>query len=477
MPPLSTTYHSKRDRLTHWADQQLESPSPLMRFLHSLVRIILITLQEADKNTLSLRSGALTYTILLSLVPMLAMSTAVIKGLGGSDQLRDVVYSYIDTLEQTAPELELGGADEKEAELPSDSTEPADAASLTAHLRSGADQLFDYVDRTNFVRLGTFGMLGIFLSVILVLNHIEAAMNTIWRITTGRSVLRKITDYLTLLVLLPITINIALAAGAILESQSLTGYLDRFIPAEWIQALLLNGIPIFFLTITLYVIYIFFPNTRPKTFPALAGALLAGTLWFATQNLYISMQIGVSKYNAIYGSFATFPLFLVWIYFGWLFVLLGAQVAYAIEKRKNYQLIRQSIAPALQLSAAIDIIRLITSRFQDRESTTFDQITHSLVTYSSAHLKQVLSELVRGNILHYAQGGGEIMPSLPAEKITNQHIIEVIFGSDLPESEGGLASKRVLQSAVIELENDFGPNQSSPSPETSASSDSTEQSN
>lgn len=448
MSPLdTTTYQSKRARLTSWADQRLDCPSSLQKFLHVLVRITLITLQEASKNALSLRSGALTYTILLSLVPMLAMSTAVIKGLGGSNQLKEVVYSYIDTLEQTAPALGT------EAEESQQTAAQADSATLTAHLRAGADQLFDYVDRTNFVRLGTFGMLGIFLSVILVLNHIETAMNRIWRITTGRSVLRKITDYLTLLVLLPISINIALAAGAILESQSLTGHLDRFIPGEWIQALILNGIPIFFLTITLYVIYIFFPNTKPQTIPAFTGALLAGTLWFATQNLYISMQIGVSRYNAIYGSFATVPLFLVWIYFGWLFVLLGAQVAYAIEKRKSYQLIRQGIAPALQLSAAIDIISLISSQFQEKQGTSFDHISHALTAYSSAHLKQVLGELVRADIVHYVEKSGQIMPSLPPEEITNQQIIEVIFGTDLPESKGGNASKRVLQSAVNELEN------------------------
>ena len=327
------------DSLTRWVDTPQTTGFLPVVWGHKLSRIVLITLREFQLNNLSLRSGALTYTILLSMVPMLAMSTAVVKGLGGGDQLREVVYKYIETLEQSSPiELTIPPAGDTN-DQPSDLPAEAEPAGLTSHLRSAADQLFDYVDRTSFATLGTFGMLGIFLTVILVLNNIEAAMNTIWQVEAGRSLIRKVTDYLTLMVLMPISINVALAAGTILESQSLGIHLDTFIPVDWIQLVLLKGVPVFFLSITLYIIYLFFPNTKPKTLPTLIGAVLAGTLWFITQNIYISLQIGVAKYNAIYGSFATVPLFLVWIYFGWFFVLLGAQVAYAIEKNDRYQLI------------------------------------------------------------------------------------------------------------------------------------------
>ena len=88
--------------------------------------------------------------------------------------------------------------------------------------------------------------------------------------------------------------------------------------------------------------------------PTFIGALLAGVAWFITQNIYISMQIGVARYNAIYGSFATLPLFLIWIYCGWLFVLLGAQIAYAIQNRNSYRISEAADTPALLLSAAFD---------------------------------------------------------------------------------------------------------------------------
>ena len=158
------------------------------------------TLREQETNRLSLRSGALTYALLLSMVPMLAMSTALVKGLGGGNELREVVYRYIDTLEHSssAMQVELGlePAEKKiskEGEQQADPATPIEPAtdqgegtptqavektpgSLTDLLRAAVDKIFNYVDKTNFATLGTFGMLGIFLSVILVLGQIPAAI-------------------------------------------------------------------------------------------------------------------------------------------------------------------------------------------------------------------------------------------------------------------------------------------------------------
>ena len=419
-----------------------------LAWCHKLFRVILITSREFQLNNLSLRSGALTYAILLSMVPMLAMSTAVIKGLGGGNQLREVVYRYIETLEQ-APVINIeipgNGVEEKS---PSSSSIEDQPLGLTAHLRSAADKLFDYVDRTSFATLGTFGMLGMFLSVILVLNQIESAMNTIWKVEDGRSLIRKVTDYLTLMVLMPISINVALAAGTILESPALAIYADRFIPISWIQSLVLQGVPIFFLSITLYIVYLFFPNTKPKSLPTLIGAVLAGSLWFVTQNIYIGLQIGVAKYNAIYGSFATVPLFLIWIYFGWLFVLLGAQVAYAIEKNDRYRLIAKPDAPSIKLSAALDLCSAVKRSFREKQDVNLDLVDQEYSSYSIEQLEEARDSLVSAGILHHSKESGNLMPSLPPESITPKIVIEAVLGTMTPDSFGGRVSAEVVQAAT-----------------------------
>ncbi len=156
--------------------------------------------------------------------------------------------------------------------------------------------------------------------------------------------------------LLPISINVAFAAGAFLKSPALALQMDRLIPFEWLQSLLLKPIPIFFISLTFYAMYIFFPNTRVKNLPAVVAALLAALIWFMVQNVYISLQLGVSNYNAIYGSFATLPLFILWMYLGWVFILTGAQLAYAFQNVKTYRLVPFSGSPSLKLGAAFDIM-------------------------------------------------------------------------------------------------------------------------
>ena len=115
---------------------------------------------------------------------------------------------------------------------------------LTSHLRSAVDMLFDYVDKTNFATLGTIGVVGILFSVLLMLGHIESAMNAIWKVSASRPILRKIADYLTLMILLPISINIAFAAIAFLKNPVLASKMNQLIPFPWLQSLLLKPVPI-----------------------------------------------------------------------------------------------------------------------------------------------------------------------------------------------------------------------------------------
>ncbi len=438
------------DSIIRWAGTPLSAGIPPAKWLHTLLRVVLITLREMEINQLTLRSGALTYAMLLSMVPMLAMSTAVVKGLGGGDQLREVVYRYIDTLEMSGAQLNADLANNGPELSPDTAPEPdqASKSNLTNHLRSVVDKIFAYVDRTNFATLGTFGMLGIFLSVILVLGQIETAMNTIWRVVDARSILRKITDYLTLMVLLPISINVALAAGAILENDALVKTIQRVIPAAWLQTLLLQGVPILFLSITIYILYIFFPNTKIKKVPTMIGASLAGFLWFAIQNIYISMQVGVAKYNAIYGSFASVPLFLAWVYLGWLFVLFGAQVAFAIQNKSSYQLIAKPAVPALQLSGALDLCHLVRSRFSEHQGTSLADIHAAYPFYETDMLEKIRDMLVAANILHHSEESGEIMPSLPPERLTNHRIIETILVSEPPSTDGGRTAAQVVEATL-----------------------------
>lgn len=432
-----------------WADDRGPA-NPFTRLIRNLIRLILITMKGFKENDLSLRSSALTYTVLLSLVPILAMSTALVKGLGGGDQLRDVAYTYLETLEQSSktPTTTTENSTPQERE----EAHPADA-SLTGHLRSALDTLFEYVDNTNFAAIGSFGIAGILVSVILVFGTIETALNQIWNVTAGRSIIRKISDYVTIMVLMPISINVAFAASAFLKNPTLSDKFGMLIPFAWLEPLILKLVPIFFIALTFYVIYIIFPNTKVRNIPAMVGAVLAAVLWFTVQNVYITMQVGVAKQNAIYGSFATLPLFLVWMYLGWLFILTGAQIAYTLQNLDSYRLLPHHAAPSVQLSAAFDIMRTIREGYSAGTPINRTELFTALMDYDTEIIQEGIAKLETGGLLLSAQESELLVPAGPVSENEKQQIIDTVLGTSTPDTEGGQIGRQVLETAGSEEKN------------------------
>ncbi len=450
--------HSIADRVLHWANQPYTENSFLLQKLHIFLRIVLITAKEFGKNELNIRASALTYTIILSMVPMLAMSTAVVKGLGGGTELRQLVNSYIDTLEKTTPltHVTIPGLHQTQdtPQIATDDISTAEATHVTDSFRSAADQIFNYVDNTDFATLGTIGVLGVLLSAILVLSNIEFSMNTIWQVPSGRSLLRKLTDYLTFLILLPLSINCGFAANAVLKNDALLTKLMAYLPGAWVQTALLFFVPLFFITMTLLMIYIFFPNTKVKPLPAFIGAICAGTLWFITQNLYIGLQIGVSKYNAIYGSFATLPLFLIWMFLGWVFILGGAQLAFACQRESNYQLKKTAHSPVEQLSAAIDILIITYTSYSGKKSIQTKDLPGSCPDYTAEILFSSLRKLINAQIIAITKKG-RLLPAAPAEQLQYREISSAILGNSFPDTKGGKRASTLFQQTGPVLDNTF----------------------
>ncbi len=425
-------------RLLTWADKPLQKRLFLIRIIHILVRVVCISGKEFGKNELSIRSAALTYTVMLSLVPMLAMGTALVKGLGGGDQLREVIYEYVKAIE---PADSTNSPVTVETETTSEDTS-------SFRLSDTVDNLFAYVDRTNFAALGTFGVLGIVVSIVLVFGNIEMAMNRIWKVKNGRSIMRKVSDYLAIMFLLPFSLNIGLASATVLRSEVLLKKISILLPFVWLQAIFLKLLPVFFLALTLYVIYLFFPNTRVKTIPAAIGAIFAGFFWFETQNLYLSLQLGVAKYNAIYGSFATLPLFLIWMYIGWIFILAGAQLAFACQNRKTYTLIPPKPEPSLQLAIGFDFMDFILENFANNTNTTLDDFKETYPDYVPGIIDTTVERLIEAGLIHYSGATASIKPSLPAEELGNERLVTSVLGNTYGETKGGILSRNILEQGV-----------------------------
>ena len=427
--------------LARWADRPAGGDSWALFRLRRLVHLILFAVGEFVGNALSLRAAALTYTVLLAMVPILAMSTALVKGLGGDDHLRQAAYGYLQTLgiEGAAALPVTGKANEAGQPSPPD---------LGGHLRTAVDQLFAYVDQTDFATLGSFGVAGILLSVILVLGNIEEAMNAIWKVGGGRPPLRRLADYLTILVLLPISVNLTFAAGALLQNPALLSRLEAALPVAALQPYLLKLVPLGLTTLTFFVMYVFFPNTRVKKLPALLGALLAASLWSLTQNVYLSLQLGVANYNTIYGSFATLPLFLVWLYLGWLFILGGAQVAYAVQHQDAHRLTAGPNEPAQKLAAAFAIHDAVAAAHRDGRRLLTEDLAAVLPESQYELVDEVAGGLLRAGVIHRSSGDGRLLPCSNDTALCYQAAALAILGNVEAGTPGEGRSRQVLDAAL-----------------------------
>lgn len=242
-----------------------------------------------------LHASALTYTSLLSLVPLLALMFAVLKGLGVQRRLEPLLLSQL----SLSPDV--------------------------------TERILTYIDNTNVGTLGALGAVALVSTVVSVLGSIERSFNHIWRVRTGRTLTRKATDYVSTVLLTPFLL---LAAVAVTSSVQEKGLLRWVLDTEYVGSVVLHLLslaPIAMNTIALGILYAVMPNRRPNAAAVLIGAVVAGCIWQIVQREYVALQIGVANYNAIYGALAQLPVTLVWIYVSWAVVLAGAELAAVYE--------------------------------------------------------------------------------------------------------------------------------------------------
>lgn len=240
-------------------------------------------------------AAALTYTSLLSLVPLFALMFAVLKGLGAQNRLEPLLLSRL---------------------------------SLDPEVTS---RLMEWIDQTNVGTIGALGAVFLIFTVISVLGSIESTLNLVWRVVRGRTWWRKVTDYVSVVLLIPFLLLFAVGITSALREQS---FLNRLLSVELLHGMVLTALraaPIAMNVVAIGLLYSVMPNRRPHPKSILIGAMVAGCAWQLVQMAYVSLQIGVARANAIYGALAQLPVTLVWIYVSWAVVLAGAQLAAVIE--------------------------------------------------------------------------------------------------------------------------------------------------
>jgi membrane protein len=268
------------------------------RGLHVL-RLIYAVARDVTEGYLTLHASGLVYASLLSFVPLLAFSFSVLKGLGVHNQLQPMLANAL------AP---LG----------------AEANEITG-------QVLGFVDNIQVGVLGAIGLGVLVYTAIVVVQRIERAFNEIWHVITDRTLFRKFTDYISVILVGPLLMFSALGLAASLQSSAVVQKLAEIAVLgtliEWGGRMVPGVLVILALTFA----YAFVPNIRVRIVPALVGAVIAGFLWAMAGSLFAIFVAGSSSYQAIYSAFATVIVFIYWMYLNWLIVLVGADIAFYLQ--------------------------------------------------------------------------------------------------------------------------------------------------
>ncbi len=390
------------------------------------------------RNRCPVRAAALSYTTLLALIPLLAVAISVTSSLLKS-QGEEKIYEAVDKLvsnlmppatvtSNTNGAVSLNLAPGMSVALSqTNSILPAGSDTRVGTAQKEAAQyIHEFIQNTRSGALGVVGMLLLVSVAIRMLASIESTFNDIWGVTRGRNWLWRIVLYWTTVTLGPLLIvsALGLAGGPHLQT---TRNLIAQMPL--VGDLIFEFLPFVVLWLTFALVYLLVPNTKVQFGAACVGGIVGGSLWHLNNLfgfLYVSRVVTNSK---IYGSLGLVPVFMVGLYFSWVILLFGAQVAYAFQNRKLYlqEKIVENVNQRGKEFIALRLMTLIGQRFQHGEPAASLQQISTALGIPTKLAQQVLQPLLAARLVTEIAGAEPAyLPARPLDAINAHHVLRAV---------------------------------------------------
>jgi len=319
-------------------------------FLHRIVlrqiQTAVLVIRDFGINQSMLRASALTYYTMLSIVPLLALTFALLKAFGVQNLLEPMVMEKLKVTDGQAVQALLG-----------------------------------YINNTQVGSMGAIGLALLLFAVVSLLTNVEKTFNYVWGVREIRPLMRRFADYLSVILVGPVLIISAISMTSSLASNSLVQRLLEMQLLGSLILLLFKVVPFLFMWLAFSVLYVFMTNIRVEWRSAFVGGVVGGTLWQLAQWGYVNFQVGVAKYNAIYGTMAALPIFMIWLFVSWVIVLFGLEVAYAKQNlRTSSRDLRSSqVSRNCYEQVALVILLTLADRFaRGRAAMTQEQLARML---------------------------------------------------------------------------------------------------
>ena len=370
--------HEYKSRRTRWAVRQF--------------KVFIFTAQGIGQHSILVRSAALTFYTLMSLVPIAALVFSVMKGFGFEARLNEYLHEQF-------PQYRV----------------------LIDQVLTFANAM---IQRTKGGVIASVGVVVLFWSVIKVFNYVESSFNSIWEVRRSRSLTRKFSDYTTVIVIAPILWVISSSIGIQIQ-QHLLHY-----TSTPIVNVLLGTLSTLVIWTMFTFVYLVMPNTKVKLRSALTAGIMAGTIFVLFQLAYVFIQSRLTNYNAIYGSFAAVPLFLIWLQTSWQIVLFGAELSFAYQNIARFGEERESLLISYdqRRKVLLAVMLTVVRNFRDRGGALPADEIRERLDLPTRIVNDVLFQLVQaGQLIAVRSGDGERETAFtPAHDIASMTVYGVL---------------------------------------------------
>ncbi len=359
------------------------------------LKLIIYTLEGLLAHGTMDMGAALTFYTVISIVPVLALVFAVVKGFGLVDTLVNNLYSLLPQM----PEV--------------------------------VDYIVDFANkalaRTQGGVVATVSLLTLFWAVIRVFESIEANFNKIWEVKSTRNLVRKYSDYITVVIIAPLLWIVA---------TSISSYARQVLGVDgsvWLQ-LGSKAASLVVVWVMFAFVYLVLPNTKVRLRSAVLAGIMAGSCFFAFQAIYVYLMRWMTSYSAIYGSFAALPLFLLWMQNSWSILLLGCELSFAIQNEKRFDEERQlpAMSPAANRKLMVAITAFVANAFKRGEGAVPMADIREGLALPTRIASKLVARLVAAGVLNEVRCEAEEydVAYAPARDVSTLRVCDVLMAID-----------------------------------------------
>ncbi|MFT4045247.1 MAG: YihY/virulence factor BrkB family protein [Solimonas sp.] len=388
-------------------------------------RYLFVLLRDLLEGPLTMRATSLVYTTLLSIVPLLALVFSVLKAFGARHALEPFLTQLLAPLGPQAGEV--------------------------------TQQVLGFIQN---VKVGVLGMVGIALllwSALSLIQKVESSFNFVWRVERPRPLIQRLGEYFAMLAVGPLVIFLAVGITASILNSSVVAFLAEYQPFGFLIFVIGRLLPYVLIIALFTLFYRYVPNARVTLRAAATGGIFAGALWQTGSLVFASFVAGATNYNAIYSSFAILIFLLIWIYVGWMILLLGCQLAFYVQHPEH---LKPHRAPSLLGGRQIEYLALLAMatigrRFIAGEPAYTQEELSLELGAEPEHVARIVEQLIFcGLLVESGRARTQLTPAVDLDSVPLAQLWTLArTGEGLPGADRPLA--RSARALIDEAEADF----------------------